>query len=141
MRKKIFVDTWAWYALADKSDVDHSIAEETNKQLLDDGYLLVTTNNVLSESVTLMRYKLNHFVAVKFWNMTQQLVESGFVEVVRVNEWHEQKAWEIFEKYDDQKFSLVDCTSFAVMQDLSLSEVFTGDHHFSIMGFICVPSF
>jgi len=38
---------------------------------------------------------------------------------VEVNEWHEQKAWEIFETYDDHKLSLVDCTSFAVMQDLS----------------------
>ena len=83
MRKKIFVDTWAWYALADKSDVDHSIAEETNKQLLDDGYLLVTTNNVLNESVTLMRYKLNHSVAIKFWNMTQQLVKSGLYAFLR----------------------------------------------------------
>ena len=125
--------------MADKSDVDHAIAEEMNKQLLDEGYILVTTNNVLSESVTLMRYKLNHSVATQFWNMIQQLVKSGLVEVVRVNEWHEQKDWEIFETYDDQKFSLVDCTSFAIMQDLSLLEVFTGDHHFSIMGFICVP--
>jgi len=96
MRKQIFVDTWAWYALADKSDVDHALAEETNNQLLDDGYIFITTNNVLSESVTLMRYKLNHSVATQFWNMTQQLVKTGIVEVVRVNEWHEQKAWEIF---------------------------------------------
>jgi len=139
MRQKIFIDTWAWYALADKSDAEHALAEETNKQLLDDGYIFVTTNNVLSESVTLMRYKINHLIAVNFWNLTQQLVKSGLVKVVRVNEWHEQKAWEIFEKYHDQKFSLVDCTSFAVMQDLGLSEVFTGDHHFAIMGFICVP--
>ncbi|MCK5523585.1 MAG: hypothetical protein KAI83_10675 [Thiomargarita sp.] len=93
MQQKIFADTWAWYALADKSDVDHAIAEEMNKQLLDDGYILVTTNNV-SESVTLMRYKLNHSVATKFWNMTQQLVKSRLVEVVRVNEWHEQKSLE-----------------------------------------------
>ncbi|EDN67882.1 conserved hypothetical protein [Beggiatoa sp. PS] len=139
MRKKIFVDTWAWYALADKNDADHALAEKTNKQLLDEGYLFVTTNNILSESVTLIRYKLNHTIALKFWNLIQSLVKSGILEVVRVNEWHEQKAWEIFEKYHDQEFSLVDCTSFAVMQDLGSSEVFTGDHHFSIMGFIRVP--
>ena len=66
-------------------------------------------------------YQINHLIAVNFWNLTQQLVKSGLIEVVRVNEWHEQKAWEIFEKYNDQKFSLVDCTSFAVMQDLGLS--------------------
>ena len=31
MRQKIFIDTWAWYALADKSDAEHALAEKTNK--------------------------------------------------------------------------------------------------------------
>ncbi|OQY46407.1 MAG: hypothetical protein B6242_08065 [Anaerolineaceae bacterium 4572_78] len=65
--KKIFADTWAWYAMVDKSDIDHATAESINKQLLDEGYIFVTTNYVLSESVTLMRYKLSHAVTVKFW--------------------------------------------------------------------------
>jgi len=132
------VDTWAWYALVDKRDSDHAIAEKTNQRLLDEGYIFVTTNYVLSETVTLMRYKLNHAVTVKFWHMIQLLVNSSLVELVRIDRLHEQKAWDIFEKYSDQKLSFVDCTSFAVMQELTLSHVFTGDYHFSVMGFICV---
>jgi len=137
--RHIFVDTWACYALTDRNDVDHQVAETTNKHLLAEGHIFVTTNYVLSETVTLVRYKLYHAVAVQFWNTVQQLLESGLVKLVRVSELQEKQAWTIFEQYDDQEFSFSDCTSFAVMQDLKLSRVFTGDQHFSTMGFVLVP--
>ena len=135
-KKQIFVDTWAWYALTDVNDVDHQLAEKINDCLLKDGYFFVTTNYVLAESVTLIRYKMYHSVAVQFYNTIQKLIESGLVKLMRINEEHETTAWKIFEKYNDQNFSFVDCTSFAVMQNLNLSEVFTADHHFETMGFI-----
>jgi hypothetical protein len=135
----VFVDTWAWYALTDKNDEDHLIAEAANKQLLEEGHRFVTTNYVLSETVTLIRYKLYHAVAVQFWKTTRQLIESGLVELVRVSELHELQAWNIFEQYADQDFSFTDCTSYAVMQELKLSHVFTGDQHFATMGFVLVP--
>jgi len=137
--KRIFVDTWAWYALADRNDSDHSIAEQANQRLLDEEYIFVTTNYVLSETVTLMRYKMYHSVAVEFWNTMQKLTEMGLVELIRVTETHEVTAWTIFEKYSDQDFSFVDCTSFAVMQDIGVSDAFTADHHFATMGFVLVP--
>jgi hypothetical protein len=89
--------------------------------------------------VTLVRYKLYHEVAVQFWKTTRRLIESGLVELLRVSEAHEERAWTIFEQFADQDFSFTDCTSFAVMQELKLSQVFTGDQHFSTMGFVIVP--
>ena len=38
---KVFVDTWAWYALADSADVDHKLAQSANEQLLNMGFILV----------------------------------------------------------------------------------------------------
>ncbi len=65
--QRIFVDTWAWYALTDRKDTDHdTAAEAANLRLLDEGYTFVTTNFVLSESVTLIRYRMYHDVAVQF---------------------------------------------------------------------------
>lgn len=136
---KIFVDTWAWYALADTADTDHILAQLANEQLLADNYTFVTTNFVLAETLTLIRYKLHHTAAVQFRHMLQQLIQAGLVELVRVDEAHEATAWEIFCQYVDQKFSYTDCTSFAVMRDLKLTQAFTGDHHFSILGFTLVP--
>jgi len=80
--KRIFVDTWAWYALTDSADADHSLAQLANEQLLDEGYTFVTTNFVLAEAVTLVRYNLHHSAAVCFWHTLQQLVEDELVEMV-----------------------------------------------------------
>ncbi len=137
---RIFIDTWAWYSLTDTHDADHVIAEATNTRLIDEGYTFVTTNCILSESVTLVRYKLYHAVAVRFWKMTHELIESGLVELIRVSPAQEDTAWTIFERYTDQAFSFPDCTSFAVMQEQNITRVFTGDQHFATMGFIVVPS-
>jgi predicted nucleic acid-binding protein len=63
---RVFVDTWAWYALADKADADHELAQLTNDELLDAGHTFVTTNFVFDETLTLIRYNLHHAAAVKF---------------------------------------------------------------------------
>ena len=135
---RIFVDTWAWYALADSADADHVTAKILNEQLLDQGHTFVTTNFVLSEAVTLIRYRLHHQAAVRFWETLHALIDAELVHFVRVTELHDIAAWEIFEHYADQRFSYTDCTSFAVMRDLGLQQVFTADHHFAILGFFLV---
>lgn len=71
--------------------------------------------------------------------MVQSLIEDGLVELVRVDESHEEVAWDILEQYSDQDFSYTDCTSFAVMRQLGLTHAFTLDHHFATMGFILLP--
>jgi hypothetical protein len=136
---RIFVDTWAWYALTDTADADHVLAQLANEQLLDEGHTFVTTNFVLAEAITLIRYNLHHSAAVRFWYTLQELIEAELVELVRVDETHEARAWNIFEHYNDQKFSYTDCTSFAVMQGLNLTHVLTGDHHFATLGYVLVP--
>jgi predicted nucleic acid-binding protein len=135
---RVFVDTWAWYALADTRDPDHEAAQRANERLLDQGYTFVTTNFVLAEAVTLIRYKLHHKAAVRFWTVLHELIAVGLVELVRVSEAQEGAAWEIFERYSDQTFSYTDCTSFAVMDGLGLSDAFTGDHHFATCGYVLV---
>jgi len=134
----VFVDTWAWYALADRADDDHLLAQVANEELLESGHTFVTTNFVLDETLTLIRYHVGHSTAVDFWRKLQQLIQGGLVELVRVAESHEATAWQIFEQYDDQDFSYTDCTSFAVMRALDLTHAFTADHHFTVLGFMLV---
>jgi predicted nucleic acid-binding protein len=135
---RIFVDTWAWYALADARDADHEVARQANERLIDQGHTFVITNFVLDEAVTLIRYHLHHKAAVRFWHTLHELIAAGLVELVRVNESHESAAWDIFERYADQRFSYTDCTSFAVMDDLGLTDAFTADRHFATCGYVLV---
>lgn len=137
--KAIFVNTWAWYALLNREDSDHLVAQLANEELVDAEYTFVTTNFVVDETLTLIRYHLDHATAVRFWKLLQDLIKSGLVIYVHVNAEQEAAAWTIFEKYADQVFSFTDCISFAVMQSMQLTEVFTGDQHFRIMGFMIKP--
>lgn len=136
---QIFVDTWAWYALVDVADNDHALAQIANEDLLNAGYTFVTTNFILAETLTLIRYTIGHSVAVQFRSMLDELIETQLVKFIRVDENQENQAWTLFQHFADQKFSYVDCTSFVVMQHLNINEVFTADHHFMIMGFTLVP--
>ncbi|MFP4585597.1 MAG: type II toxin-antitoxin system VapC family toxin [Desulfococcaceae bacterium] len=136
---RIFVDTWAWYALADRKDSDHEIANRANLDLLDHGCTFVTTNYVISESVTLIRYKLRHDTALDFWDKILHLVESGLLHYVRVTQKQEMEAKNIFARFSDQDFSFADCGSFAVMREHNITHAFTGDHHFATLGFQLIP--
>lgn len=135
----IFIDTWAWYALVDTTDSDHPVAQLALEELLEGDYTFVTTNFVIAETVTLIRYNLHHQAAIEFHTRLQQLIDDGLVEFVRVDEAQESVAWQIFEKYKDQDFSYIDCTSFAVMRAHKLTHAFTADHHYDVMGFSLVP--
>ena len=55
---KTFVDTSAFYAILDKSDVNHSKAAEVWKGLLEKDDLLITTNYIIVECFALMQNRL-----------------------------------------------------------------------------------
>ena len=137
--ERVFVDTWAWYSLTDRKDSDHEIAKRANLDLLDRGCTFVTTNYVFSESVTLIRYKLRHDIAMDFWDKILALTESGLLDWVRVTRNQETEAKAIFGRFSDQDFSFADCASFAVMREQKITHAFTGDHHFAAMGFQLIP--
>jgi hypothetical protein len=89
---------------------------------------LVTSNFVLDETLTLLRMNLGHQAAVQFG---EQVRESKIVEVVHITEVLEERAWQIFVKYSDKDYSFTDCTSFALMEERSLSDAFAFDKHFA----------
>jgi uncharacterized protein len=45
-------------------------------------------------------------------------------------------AWKLCKSRPDKEWSLVDCTSFAIMQQLKVQESLTTDHHFEQAGFV-----
>jgi uncharacterized protein len=132
-----FVDTSAFYALADKGDVNHRRASSTLKTLSRNRTPLVTTSEVFAETITLARYRIGHLAAVK---VGEKLLASSWCRIVDVSEQIRQAGWQIFVQYDDQSFSFTDCTSFAVMRGMAISEAFTFDRRdFAAAGFTVLP--
>ena len=62
------------------------------------------------------------------------------VEIVQINERLLDKGLEIYEKYQDKRWGLVDCVSFIVMGERGLTEVLTFDTDFAAAGFTVVTN-
>ena len=123
----LFVDTSAWYAAADRGDRSNRRA----KEILRGSESLVTTDHILVETWILLRYRLNRAAAERFWFA----VRSGVAEIEPVNSGDLEAAWAISEAFPDQDFSIVDRTSFAVMQRLAIFRALTFDEDFAIFRF------
>ena len=133
--KKLFVDTGAWFALADKSDQYHNQAIEIYSDLLRN-YRLLTTNLVIAESYTLMRYALGHQAAIHF---VDNIESSPRVIKIYSDSIQEEQAIEVLRQYHDQDFSYTDAASFAVMKQYGAVEAFSFDRHFVTAGFTLIP--
>lgn len=120
----IFVDSSAWYAAADRGDRQNSRA----KQLLTTEEPLVTSDHVLVETWRLIHHFISANAAETFWNG----LRSGVATVEQTTSADLEAAWAIGERFPDQDFSLVDRTSFALMERLGISRVIAFDNDFAI---------
>jgi predicted nucleic acid-binding protein len=59
-----------------------------------------------------------------------------YVEILYIDKATDNLAWQLCKSRLDKACSLVDCTSFIVMQQLEILETLTTDHHFEQAGFI-----
>jgi uncharacterized protein len=138
----IFVDTWAWVALALKRDQHHRRVKAQHKQFQRQRRRYVTTDFVLSELIAHLYTTLTADQAQAFVNSLLGAVDAGTYSLVHVSPQQFRRAWQLRQKYHDKPdISFVDFTSMVVMQDLGIIEVFTGDDHFRQvgMGFQIVP--
>lgn len=120
----IFVDTSVWYAATDQGDRHHDRA----KEILSDEESLVLTDHVLVECWHLIRARGNRKAADRFW----ESIRKGVAAVEPVTHADLEVAWEIGRAFLDQDFSIVDTTSFAVMQRLGIQKAAAFDEHFAI---------
>jgi uncharacterized protein len=133
---RVFVDAWAWIALAAVRDQGHPAAVAVSRRLRSEGRRLITSNFVVGESLTRLRLDAGLPAALVPWDALAALVLAGELDVVVVDEGLFAEALDWFRRFDDQLFSLTDCTSFAIMNRLGLSEAFTADRHFASAGFV-----
>ena len=138
-RRKVFMDTGGWYAVASEDDRHHEVGVLYYLHLLDEGSYLLTSDYILDETMTRLRYDFGHACALTFWQQIEQALQERFLTILWVNERVWKAAMDIFQKYDDQDFSFTDCTSFVVMRELRRSVALTTGHHFTQAGFQTLP--
>ncbi len=126
----MFVDTSAFYALADQSDRNHTLARNYYETIIGKKRLF-TTDHVLVECWFLIASRLGRDRALAFWDG----LRSGIVSLVPVQSGDLEAARRILAGFEGQDFSLVDATSFAVMERLGEHEAFAFDEHFRVYRF------
>jgi uncharacterized protein len=135
--KGLFVDTAGWMACADAGDSAHHAAGAARDAALEQGALLVTTDYVMDETLTILRMRLGLPAAKAWW---EQVEASPRVRWEWIGMERAEKARRAFFRYRDKGYSFTDCTSLVVMQELRLKQVLTTDRHFRQMGFQVQPA-
>jgi predicted nucleic acid-binding protein len=120
-----------------RSDIHHARTSAFLKELNRKKAQLITSDYVLDESLTLLRFRAGHKEAV---DLGRWMLQSPLVKVINVDEKIWQSAWEMFGRYGDKGFSFTDCTSFAIMRQLGLLNAFAFDHNFEQAGFVMLPT-
>jgi len=132
----LFIDTGGWVALVDTRDPAHQPARQARDGCLKRGGVMVSTDYVLDETLTLLRARLGLAVAKRWW---EQADASTRLRWERIDPPRAQKALAVFFRWEDKEFSFTDCTSFTVMRELGLRRALTTDDHFRQAGFEITP--
>lgn len=115
------------FASADRGDRGNRRAIE----ILTSGERLVTSDHVLVESWRLLSHRLGFAAAERQW----AAIRAGALAIEPVGVADLEVAFGIGQDFPDQGFSIVDRTSFAVMQRLGILRAATFDKHFAIYRF------
>jgi uncharacterized protein len=123
----LFADSSVLYALFDADDAQHARAVP----ILTSGEPITTSDHVLVESWLLVHRRLGQRLADRLWRG----IREGGVAIEPVIQPDLEVAWRIGEDFPDQGFSIVDRTSFAVMQRLGVYRAATFDDDFAVFRF------
>ena len=130
----IFLDTGAWIAILNRRDQHHQEAVTIYNMLQHQQARLLTTDYVIDETITRLRYDTNHSLAIMFLDHIEFLVEASVLIIVQIDRELFGEAKALFRQYDTARLSFTDCTSFVVCRDNNVTEAFAFDQHFLLMG-------
>lgn len=126
----IFVDTSFFVALLLPGERHHAAAVSAIETLshVELPRVLLTTNNVALETITVARYRADHRAAVR---AAELLYGGALVQMHRTTQQQEADAIAYLRRHADKAYSAVDCLSFVVMLELGITEALAFDQDFA----------
>jgi predicted nucleic acid-binding protein len=132
MSRAYFLDTSAVLAALSPSDAHH---QQVVRWLAVQPRRLVTTAWVLTEIADALSASRSRRLCARY---LRALMQDPLMMIVPATQDLFERGLSLYEKRADKDWSLTDCVSFLVMQDLQLAEALTADHHFSQAGFVAL---
>lgn len=126
----VFADTFYFLALLNSKDASHQKAVDFSNTA---DAPLVTTAWVLTELADGLSRSSERYV---FRRVMDDLEADPNTVVIPPSQELFEKGAELYDARPDKRWSLTDCISFVVMEEESISEALTGDHHFEQAGFV-----
>jgi uncharacterized protein len=131
MASEVLLDTSGFFALMDARDPAHLKAR---------GWIgsqrgharLVTTEWIIGETCTLLVARRRPHLVARFLDYLDQ---SAALLVINPDEGLLGSAKQFIRRQAEQGYSFVDCLSFCVMKERTISRALTSDEHFRKVGF------
>lgn len=131
----LFVDTSGWANIFVSGETYHSQAQQYFLNAWQLKRPLITTSYIVAELVALLQSPLR-IPRSTIFQVVVSIKQSDHIQVVHIDTAIEAEAWQLCKARPDKAWSLVDCTSFILMQQLGLQEALTTDQHFEQAGFL-----
>jgi len=128
----IFGDTCHWIALLFPNDRWHQLALRCARLYANDQ--IVTTDGVIDEVLNYASIR-GSLMRQKALVMCTQMLREQNIQVIPYTPELRQLGFTLYENRPDKGYSFTDCISMAVMRQMNITEVLTGDRHFQQEGF------
>lgn len=125
----VFVDTSAWFALASRTDQNHTTAQDIYATLVDSEESLLTSSYTIAETMGLIQRRLG-------WRPLELFAAAArVIEVVWIEQALHRQAEAILFERRKRGVSIVDAAAFAVMTSRGVQTAFAFDDDFRREGF------
>ena len=130
-----FVDTSGWANYLIKTEPFYAEASKLFQYYFQNKIELVTSNYVMAELSALLYspLRVTKTQQIKIFDVIKM---ASWVKIIHIEQAMELRAYQLWKSRPDKNWSLVDCTSFVLMESEGITTSLTSDHHFGQAGFI-----
>lgn len=130
--ERVFIDTGAFVALAERRDPEHERARAAWELLTRSRARLCTSVLVVAETFTFIDRRGSREAALR-WR--DSLRAGPNIDILDCRASHVERAWAWLHRKELHKLGMVDACSFVLMQEGKIGTAFAFDSHFAVAGF------
>ena len=135
----VYADSGAFIALLWRRDRAHERVRDHYRGLREAGDVLLTSNLVVTETATRLRYDAGLPAALAFRGLLEAAVEAGRLLVRHSDPDLDARAWDLLERSTHLTLSFTDCVGAVTATEGRAAAVFGLDNDFRLMGFALEP--
>lgn len=135
MPNKLFVDTSGWANFFIKDQPHYPQALQSLSHARTKNHTILTTNYIIAELISLL-HRPFRLPRNQLFSIINTIKSRAYIQIIHIDPATDQAAWELCQNRPDKPWSLVDCSSFVIMEQYGIQTALTTDHHFEQAGFI-----